>query len=295
MISDNLNTQQAYSSLNELLHLESNILLSLLPKNRRGDNLFSLINFIRTHNRYPCNEAIFNDVLHKIKTSNEMLDPLRIFVSDKEFVKHFIKSVVGDKFNVPTLKILKSLEEVEQYIFPKDCFIKPTHSSAKFILRKNNESLNINQIKSWFSHNYYEFSREVNYRYLKPKVIVEPILSLNPNDYKIFCFNGKPKLIWVDSNRSTNHQRNFFDLDWNEIPITLKYPRGQTLPQKPKNLGLMIDLASKLSRDFSLIRVDFFVIDETIFVGEITNCSGSALEKFDSLKSERIASEIIFQ
>lgn len=295
MSSDDLIDKPIYSNLNELLHLESNILLKLLPKDRRGDDLFALINFVRTHKRYPSNEAIYNDVLHKIKTSNEILDPLRVFVSDKEFVKTFIKSVVGDEFNVPTLKILKSIEEVKQYKFPQDCFIKPTHSSTKFILRENDGSLDIKQIESWFSHNYYDLSREVNYRYLKPKVIVEPILSLNPNDYKIFCFNGKPKLIWVDYNRATNHQRNFLDLDWNEIPITLKYPRGQTLPQKPKHLKLMIDLASKLSRDFSLIRVDFFVIDETIFVGEITNCSGSALAKFDSFKSELIASEIIFQ
>jgi hypothetical protein len=294
MSSDNLVDKQAYSNLNELLHLESSILLSLLPKDRRGDNLLALINFVRTHNRYPSNQQIYNDVLHKIKTSNEILDPLRVFVSDKELVKTFIKSVVGDEFNVPTLKILKSMEEVNAYTFPENCFIKPTHSSTKFIHRKNDDSLDLKEIESWFSHNYYELSREVNYRYLKPKVIVEPSLSLNPNDYKIFCFNGKPRLIWVDYNRATNHQRNFFDLDWNEIPISLKYPRGQTLPPKPKNLALMIDLAAKLSRDFSLIRVDFYVIDDAIFVGELTNCSGSAMAKFDSFESECLASKIIF-
>jgi hypothetical protein len=286
--------KKAYSNLDELLHVESNILLSLLPKNSSGDTLFSLINFIRTHNRYPSNQAIFNDSLFKIKTSNEILDPLRVFVSDKEFVKHFIKSMVGDEFNVPTLKILKSVEEVNEYIFPNDCFIKPTHSSTQFVIRSGGQSFDLKQIESWFSHNYYDITREANYRYLKPKVIVEPVLSVNPNDYKIFCLNGKPKLIWVDYNRATNHERNFFDLHWNEIPIGLKYPRGQSLPPKPKNLQLMIDLASKLSRDFSLIRVDFYVIDDNIFVGEITNCSGSAMAKFNSFENERLASEIIF-
>lgn len=294
MNSSHLIQKPAYSDLNELLNLESNILLSLLPRDRRGDNLYALIQFIRKHNRYPNDGAIYNDVLHKIKTSDEILDPLRVFVSDKEFVKTYIKALIGDEFNVPTLKILKSAEELKAYNFPKDCFIKPTHSSTRFILRQNDQTLDFKMMESWFSHNYYDISREGNYRYLKPKVIVEPILSLSPNDYKIFCFNGKPKLIWADYNRATNHQRNFFDLDWNEIPISLKYPRGQTPPPKPKNLALMIDLATQLSRDFSLIRVDFYIIDDAIFVGELTNCSGSALAKFDSFESERLASKIIF-
>ena len=43
-------------------------------------------------------------------------------------------------------------------------------------------------IKRWFSSNYYNRSREANYKLLKPKIIVEELLFNDENikDYKFF-------------------------------------------------------------------------------------------------------------
>ena len=43
--------------------------------------------------------------------------------------------------------------------------------------------------------NYYNRSREANYKMLKPKVIVEELIFNDENikDYKFFCYNLKPK------------------------------------------------------------------------------------------------------
>ena len=37
-------------------------------------------------------------------------------------------------------------------------------------------------------------------------------------DYKVFCFNGKPKMVRVDTDRFTKHKMDFFDCNWERIP-----------------------------------------------------------------------------
>ena len=136
----------------------------------------------------------------------KFLHPLRIFLSDKEYVKIYVKSQIGDEYNVPTLKILRSFKEVQNFEFSNKCVIKPTHMSGEIIFRKNNEIIDYNVIKRWFSSNYYNRSREANYKLLKPKIIVEELLFNDENikDYKFFCYKGKSKIISVDIDRFTN-------------------------------------------------------------------------------------------
>ena len=167
--------------------------LRSLPESRAGDRMVSLIQFVRFHKRLPNKSMSYNDVLHRIKTSDDILDPLRVFVTDKEFLKLYVRAVVGDAYVVPTLDVIKSKAAVDAYEFPAQCCIKATHTSGCVILRKQGEPVDRALIKSWFDINYYRTGREANYKLLKPKVIVEPILFGNWNlqDYKIFCLNGK--------------------------------------------------------------------------------------------------------
>jgi hypothetical protein len=76
-----------------------------LPFNPTFDRLFHRLNFYRKHRRMPNGKMLFNDVLYRLKTSNEILDPLRVFVSDKEHVKQFVREKLGDEYNVPIQQI----------------------------------------------------------------------------------------------------------------------------------------------------------------------------------------------
>ena len=248
------------------------------------------------NHRLPSKHPLFNDVLYKIKTSNEIIDPLRVFVTDKEFVKLFVKAVVGDQFNVPTIKVLHTIEELNDYEFPSDCCIKPTHLSGKVILRRQSSPVDLNEINRWFKSSFYQINREANYKTLKPKVIVEPLIfdSDNLSDFKIFCYMGKPKLIQMDIDRHIEHTRKIFDLEWNEMPFSLGYPISHRQLDKPRNLDKMLSVASSLSSHFSFVRIDLYSNGEECLVGEITNCHGNAGEKFVPISGETIASNIIF-
>jgi hypothetical protein len=239
---------------------------------------------------------LFNDVIFKIKTSSDLFDPLRVFVTDKEYLKLYVKVIVGDQHNVQTISIIREKGAVNQYHFPSDCVIKPTHLSGTIIIRKNNESIDVAEISSWFDLNYYEISREINYKFLKPKVIIEPIIFNDDNvdNYSFFCFNGVPKLIQLNVNRLTTRKSAFFDAAWNKLDFTMLAPLIMEPISIPDNYLEMLMIASKLSFEFGFVRIDMYSNGENCLVGEITHCDGSGNATFSPDSGENVASKIIF-
>jgi hypothetical protein len=202
---------------------------------------------------------------------------------------------VGADHCVPTLAVLRSAEEVDAYQFPDRCCIKPTHASGLIRFRKSGEAIDKEEIKRWLKVNYYESTRERNYRDLEPKIIVEPLLFgvAGATDYKMFCYKGRVKLIEVHVNRFTSHAAGIYDRNW----VLQDYCNSRTLPAqvgRPPNLDAMIEIAENLSSDFGLIRIDLYSDGESIFVGELTNCSGNANEPFEPREAEIVASRILF-
>ncbi len=267
-----------------------------LPETRLGDQMYAFILFVRRHHRTPKDRMVFNDFLYKMKTTDEILDPLRVFVSDKEFLKVYVKAIVGDQYNVPTLDMIRTREEVRQRSFPPACCIKPTHVSGQAIIRTAGEAVDTGKIESWFDLNHYRIGREVNYKLLKPKVIVEPLIfdKENVEDFKIFCWQGVPKLIQVDVDRYIDHRRHLFDVRWNQQDYSIGEPRSNRNIPKPDNLAEMLALAGKLSAGFDFVRIDLYSDSRSCLVGEITNCHGNARHRFIPPSAELTASKTIF-
>jgi hypothetical protein len=267
-----------------------------VPHGRQGDRLYHRLNFMRKHRRPPNGAMLWNDVWYRLKTTDEILDPLRVFVSDKEHVKQYVKAELGDAYNVPTFAVLRSPAEVDAYDFPPDCCIKPTQASGEVILRRDGAPVDRERIKRWFAINYYYAGREWNYQALKPKVIVEPLIFGNTNveDFKIFCFNGEPRLIQVDIDRHVDHSRKFFDTGWNEQDFSILYPRSLAPFPRPASLPKMLSAARVLAAPFSFVRIDLYSDGDRVLVGEVTNCSENAGGVFVPRSAEKQASELMF-
>jgi hypothetical protein len=264
-----------------------------LPLDRLGDRLFAYMLFAMNHRRTPADRPLLNDVLYRIKTTDEILDPVRVFVSDKELVKIYVRGTVGDRYNVPTLAVLRSAEEAATYPFPADCVIKPTHASGTTLFRRGGSTVDLRVIREWFGSNYYLAGREANYRSLRPKVIVEPILADYPDDldYKIFCWRGEPRLVQVGLVQKSHDPRRYFDTRWNEI-VPQGVERG-VLPA-PRRLDEMLWIARESSRLFSLVRIDLYALPDVVLVGEITNCHWSASDRFHNFAFEQRLSRVVF-
>jgi hypothetical protein len=271
-------------------------LLHSLPRNRFGDWLFGALLFWRWHGRWPKRRGgTINDILFRLKNSAESLQPLRVYISDKEQLKLHVRARLGEAFNVPTLAILRSPAEAEAFDFSARCVIKPTHMSGSVILRMAGEPIDRGLIASWFSENFYDYSRERNYRGLKPKVIVEPFaFDQNwPDAFRVFCRAGKARLLHANIDRPGSLTRSFFDRDWTPLPIFSSDRRSGDFP-RPANLALMLQAAETLARDFDFIRVDLYSDGEAVKVSELTNFPFSAMFPFASPESEELATRMIY-
>ena len=135
--------------------------------------------------------------------------------------------------------------------------------------------------------------REKNYRHLEPKVIVEPILSDDTKDYKVFCHNGRAKVLQVDIDRFGEHYKVLFDNQGQRLDFSLDVPQLPDQFTFPKNGKEMFDVAEKLARYFPMCRIDLYYSDQ-IYVGEITQFHMSGHSKFFPPTSEAEFSRLLF-
>ena len=89
------------------------------------------------------------------------------------------------------------------------------------------------------------------------RIIAEELLEDDSNadgsveDYKMMCFNGKFKSLWIDKNRYSDHHRGFWDENLNFLPnVKSDHETFVNPPSLPNNIGEMIKIAEKLSEDF---------------------------------------------
>lgn len=111
------------------------------------------------------------------------------------------------------------------------------------------------------------------------------------NDYKIFCYNGKPKYIIVDVDRYIGHKRNFYDAEWNNLHITSDCPAAEREIPRPENMEEMLKVAAKLSEGFPYVRVDLYNLRGKIYFGELTFYPWSGYVKYTPDEADRMFGE----
>lgn len=272
-------------------------LIHIVPKTALGDRIITFVRFVRAHKRLPGNSNLISDYLFLRRHSSDGSSPLRAYVSDKSYVKDFVTAKVGNTFNVPTLALLQSLDEARRFEFPERCCIKPTHLSGEVILRDRGQDIDFSRIEKWLTRNFYTLGREKNYRYLEPKLIIEPLIfdAIDNEDYKFFCFQGQAKFVQVDVDRHTRHTRVYFDRDWQQQDFSILKPRTEKNISKPENFDAMLRVADTLSQNFEFIRVDLYTDGDQIYVGELTNWPENGNGYFVPPESEILASRLLFE
>lgn len=265
------------------------MLTRILPCDAWSDRMCATFRFRNAHGRFPdlrTSPIRFNDYLFKIKTDGTLLDPLRQFISDKEYVKLYVAMQVGHEHAVKTYGVLHSEDEVDCLQLSQfPCVIKPTHASGRMLLQMTpDDLLNRDLLKAWLRYDYYRNTREQNYKYLTPKVIIEEFITddgkIPAPDYKVLCFGGIPQLIQVDLDRYKTHLQHFYDTAWNRLQYSVGFDSRPENDPKPPQLEKMLEIATKLSHPFPFIRVDMYVSGTEVKVGELTNCPHSAGRPF---------------
>lgn len=258
---------------------------------RLWDAVASYCGFITAHGRRPTTQLLLNDVMFHMKTTMEIVKPLRVFVTDKEFSKLFVGGVVGRSYSIQTRAILGSEAEIDRYDFPADCAVKPTHLSGYY--QFSNDGIDRTIAKSWLTKNYYHLSREANYGPLEPKIIVEPFLA-GYYEVKIYCLFGEPKLLSAVLGGTVKRRNDYFTVDWQRLEIQSPVPPYEGVIPRPQLLDEILEVARALSSRFNLVRVDFYTNDVDVKVGEITNCDNSGTRVYKPEGAHELMSRTIF-
>lgn len=234
------------------------------------------------------NPKSLNEKIQWIKMYDSTL--IKSQLTDKWLAKEYIKSILGEQYIIKTLGVYENFEDIDFDKLPNKFVIKSTHGSGQIIIVKDKQTINKLEIKEkvsrWLSKNYaYSCGLEIHYGNIIPRIIIEEFEEGFNNDlydYKFMCINGKVEFIWVDCNRFTNHTRNIYDANWNLLPIKYQHDNCKNKIPRPKMLKQIIKLSEKLSKDFALVRCDYYILpDDSIKFGELTFTSASGIDKWE--------------
>ena len=227
------------------------------------------------------------------QTFNEKLQWLKLYdrnpeytkMVDKYEVREYIKEKIGEEYLIPLIGVYDKFDDIDFDKLSNQFVIKCNHDSGGLIICKDKNRLDIETARK--KTNYYYSGREWPYKNVKPKILIEKYMEDSNKsdliDYKLFCFNGIPKIVLVCSERfsSSNMCETWFDMNWKLIDMTESGHRVDSTISKPKQLKKMVELSKKLSKNIPFIRVDWYEIGDKLYFGELTFYPASGFEKFE--------------
>lgn len=218
--------------------------------------------------------------------------PIDTVLSDKYAVKEYISRTVGSQYVIPLLGVWNSFDEINFDSLPNQFVLKCTHDSGGIVVCKDKSSLDFKKARKILTrglkHDYYVFSREKAYKNIPRRIIAEEYKEDSQTselrDYKFFCFDGEPKLLFVASDRQKEGEEtkfDFFDMQYNHLPFINGHPNAKIQPQKPDKFDEMKLLAAKLSAGIPHVRVDFYEANGQVYFGEMTYSHWGGMVPFE--------------
>ena len=236
------------------------------------------------------NPRTFNEKIQWLKLNYK--NPMVTKCADKYAVREYIKEKIGEEYLIPLLGVWDSPDEIDFDSLPKQFVLKVNWGSGQNIIVKDKSKLNIDEtkekLKNWMkpeANHYYDFL-EWAYKDIQPKITCEKYVEqMNGSliDYKFFCNWGEPKFLFLGIDRFIDTKFNFYDLNWNLLPVKNHYDNCTRKIPRPKNYEKMLEISKILSQDFPFVRVDLFEIEDEIYFGELTFYHFNGTEPFDPI------------
>lgn len=258
------------------------------------DELFLKIKF-RDRVGYPLN-------LDNPKTYNEKLQWLKLHdrrpeytqMVDKVEAKKYVANIIGEEYIIPTLAVYERAEDINFNALPNQFVLKCTHDSGGIVVCRDKSKLDregaVRKLAHGLKVKYYYQNREWPYKNVKPRIIAEQYMEDENGeleDYKIFCFDGEPKVMFIATDRFHKKEEtkfDFYDMKFNHLPFLNGHPNATRRIEKPQGFENMKLLAAKLSKGMPQVRVDFYDVKRKIYFGELTFFHWSGMMPFEPIE-----------
>lgn len=218
---------------------------------------------------------------------------------DKYIAKQYVGKIIGCEYIIPLLGVWERFEDIDFDKLPNQFVLKCSHSSGDVVICKDRNIFDIEtarkKITTFLKQDFYHIAREWPYKNVKRRIIAEKYIEDSATgelrDYKVFTFNGIPRVMLVASHRQDKTQEttfDYFDTEYNHLNIKQGHPNSIVLPQKPKNFDKMISLAEKLSQGIPQVRVDYYEANGNLYFGELTFSDAGGFDTFEPEEWDRI-------
>lgn len=235
------------------------------------------------------NPHTFNEKLQWLKLYDRR--PEYTMLVDKYKVRDYIAEKLGEEYLIPLLGVWDDPDEIDFDALPNQFVLKCNHNSGLgMCICKDKSKLDIKKVKEelrkGLAQDYYLTGREWPYKDVPRKIICEKYMvdesGYELKDYKFYCFNGKVKLVMINSDRMSSEETkaDYFDENFSHLNFTWGYENAKVTPQKPDNFENMKTLAEKLAAGVPQVRVDFYQTPAGIYFGEMTFFDGSGFDRF---------------
>lgn len=217
-------------------------------------------------------------------------NPLLPIVADKIRVRDFVRVVLGEDYNkilIPLYCVAKDPFNIDFDRLPKEYIVKANHGSGMNVIVDSNNLVPKEEIlrlcRKWLREDYGRLGLEWAYTVIPRRILVEQLVR-NENgtladDYKFHIINGKFEFVHINHDKFFDHSPSLYDNNWNKFPVSYKGKVGPDI-NRPKKLEQMIFIAESLGRYFDYIRVDLYLCNDRIYIGELTNYPASGSAKY---------------
>ena len=244
----------------------------------------------RAYGRFPSlrNPTTFDEKIQWYKLHYRK--PVMATMADKFAVRAYLEE---RGFGYLLNELQHTYERVEDIDFaqlPQSFVLKATHGTNMNIICPDKSQLDWEQscqlMNSWLSTNHYQVGREWAYKNIKPQIICEDYLENKEYndliDYKFYCYDGKPAVVWACTGRSSSDGVKYtaYDMDWQPISVNKGKPSNSFCVTMPDRFSDMQNIATELSQGFPFVRVDLYSVENKLFFGELTFYPDSGVVPF---------------
>ena len=243
------------------------------------------------------NPKTFNEKLQWLKLYNRKSEYVQMV--DKASAKDYAASLIGSQYIIPTIGVWEKFDDINFDDLPNQFVMKCTHDSHTVVICMDKKNFDIEKARETIEHgmntNYYLNTREWPYKNVKPQIIVEQNINLtlgeDLHDYKFYCFDGKPKVVCVASDRHSNRglKIDYYDINKNRLQLKSgDYKNSEGLFKFPDRYEEMVAIAAKLSQGIPHVRVDLYCVNEKIYFGELTFFDSAGFVPLNPVKWDEI-------
>lgn len=225
------------------------------------------------------------------KIFHRMRFPLPVFstLADKVAARDYIAAKIGPQYLVPAYFSCETVTKETFESLPDAFVMKSSNGFGQVKIVRDKHEEDIGQLtllaNEWLSSRSASRSREKHYLSIPPRIIFEqPLLDRGdaPDDYKFNVFNspGREPFVFIQHmhGRFRDLEQQLYLEDWSAPPFRLELSllrESAQRTQKPELLPEMLSLAKKLAEPFGYLRVDFYLHQGRIYVGELTVTPGA--------------------